>query len=177
MNGSLMQIDIRRATPQDAASLAAVEVTSWRTAYRGLMPDAFLDRLSEAEKTTAWQQNLLKHGVSGLKRVLVAVSNAGVVGFVRVGPIGDVGEIGLVYLLYVLPEYWGRGVGTALMRAAMDDLRDLGMCAAELWVLRENQRARAFYEGLGWCRDGRTTTEEYGGVELEALCYRRTVDV
>jgi ribosomal protein S18 acetylase RimI-like enzyme len=172
-----MQIHVRRATPQDAAALAAVEVTSWRAAYRGLMPDAFLDGLAEAEKTEGWHRNLLKHGAEGRKRLLVAVGDAGVIGFVRIGAVWDEGEVGLVYLLYMLPEYWGCGMGTALMSAAMDELRDLGMRQAVLWVLRDNQRARAFYEGLGWCRDGRTTTEDYGGVELEALCYRRAVEV
>jgi hypothetical protein len=95
--GRLMEIQLRRATPEDAAALAAVEVRSWRAAYRGLMPDAFLDGLSEAEKTAAWRQNLLKHGPSGRKRVCLALSNAGISGFVRVGPVMDEAEVGLIY--------------------------------------------------------------------------------
>src|SRR5262245_25509715 len=67
----------------------------------------------------------------------------------------------------------GRGAGTLLMRVALEELRDLGLGEAILWVLRDNLRARGFYERLGWYQDGRTTTEEYGGIELEALCYRR----
>jgi RimJ/RimL family protein N-acetyltransferase len=161
--------------PEDAAFLAAVEVTSWRTAYRGLMPDAFLDGLSEAENTEGWHQNLLKHGTSGRKRVLLAASDARVLGFVRIGAEQEAHQNGLVYLLYIRPEVWGRGVGTALMHAAMDSFHDLGMREAVLWVLRDNQRARTFYEGLGWKPDGQTTTADYGGIELEALCYRRVV--
>jgi ribosomal protein S18 acetylase RimI-like enzyme len=175
-NGNLMEISIRRATPADAASVAAVEVASWRAAYRGLMPGAFLDRLSQTEHTASWRANLLKHAASGHKRLLVAVEDQKVVGFVRVGPESESSEVGLVYLLYVLPEYWGRGVGTALMCAAMDELRDLGVRETTLWVLRDNQRARRFYEGLGWHRDGQTSAEDYGGVELEAWCYRRTIE-
>ena len=68
-------------------------------------------------------------------------------------------------------------MGQTLMSAAMDDLRDLGMSEAALWVLRDNQRARRFYERLGWRRNGQTTTEAYGGIELEALCYQRAVVV
>jgi hypothetical protein len=41
--GRKVKIQLRRATPEDAAALAAVEVRSWRAAYRGLMPDAYLD--------------------------------------------------------------------------------------------------------------------------------------
>jgi hypothetical protein len=69
--------------------LAAVEVRSWRAAYRGLMRDAFLSGLSEAEKATGWRQNLLKHGPSGRKRVYVALSDAGISGFIRVGSLID----------------------------------------------------------------------------------------
>jgi RimJ/RimL family protein N-acetyltransferase len=162
-------IKLRRVTPEDAAALAAVEVRSWRAAYRGLMPDTFLDGLSEVEKAATWRQNLLKHGPSGRKRVCAALSDAGISGFVRVGPLTDEGEVGLLYLIYVLPEHWGRGVGAALMQAGMQELRDLGMRETTLWVLRDNLRARRFYEQLGWTPDGRTVIEDYGGALLPAL--------
>lgn len=170
-----MKIIVRRAPSEDAASLAMLEVTVWRVAYRGLMPDAFLHALSVEEKTIEWRQNLLKHGPFGRKRVLVAVENVDIIGFVRIGAVDDEGERGLVYLLYVLPTYWGQGVGKMLMHAAINELRGLGMGEAVLWVLRDNPRARAFYASLGWRQDGRTTTADYGGIELEALCYRRTL--
>ncbi len=172
-----MKLQIRRAAPDDAPSLAAVEVAAWRAAYRGLMPDAYLDGLSEAEKAAAWRQNLLKHGPTGRKRVLLAETDAGVIGFVRVGAaLEEADEVGLVYLLYVLRMYWSQGVGKALMGAAMAELRDLGVREAVLWVLAENRRARGFYEGLGWRPDGRTDTHDYGGASLEAWRYRVTVE-
>lgn len=62
------------------------------------------------------------------------------------------------------------------MQAGMQELRDLGMREAVLWVLRDNLRARRFYEHFGWTPDGRTVSEDYGGCRLEALCYRRSVD-
>ncbi len=171
-----MEIQLRRAIPEDAAALAMMEVRCWRAAYRGLMPDAYLNGLSEVEKTETWHQNLMKHGPSGRKRVWVAVDDAGICGFIRVGPVIDDGEVGLIYLLYVLPEQWGQGVGSALMQAGMQELRDLEMRAATLWVLRDNLRARRFYERLGWAAEGQTGSEDYGGRRLEALCYWRLVD-
>jgi ribosomal protein S18 acetylase RimI-like enzyme len=167
---------IRRATPNDAAAIASIEVNSWQAAYRGLMPEAYLSRLSIAEKTIEWHHNLSKHAPLWAKRVLLAADKQRALGFVRVGAAADPADAGLIYLLYVLPEYWGAGLGAALMRAGMRELRALGQDSATLWVLRDNQRARRFYERLGWRPDGRTSTADYGGVELEALCYRREVE-
>lgn len=170
-------MQLRRALPEDATALADVEVATWRTAYRGLLPSAFLDRLSSEEKTESWRQNLLKHGTAGRTRVIVALKDDRIVGLVRVGLEENEGEDGLVYLLYVLPEHWHSGIGTALLRAGMDELRDLGAPEAILWVLRDNYRARHFYERLGWRQDGQITGQEYAGVELTALCYRRALDM
>jgi GNAT superfamily N-acetyltransferase len=172
----VIELGLRRATPADAAALAAVEVASWRAAYRGLMPDAFLNALSETEKTAHWRENLLKHGQLGRKRVVVALADERIIGFVRIGAEQDTSEAGLLYLLYALPEHWGHGVGRRLMSAALDELRDLGLRQALLWVLRDNQRARRFYEMQGWLEDGQVSADDYGGVELEARRYRRTLD-
>jgi GNAT superfamily N-acetyltransferase len=63
--------------------------------------------------------------------------------------------------LGVRPELWGRG----LARAAVE--RAIGV--RRLWVLRENTRARAFYEHLGWAATGREQAAEWPPypVELE----------
>lgn len=57
------------------------------------------------------------------------------------------------------------------MRAAMHELTDLGHTRAILWVLRDNIRARHFYERMGWQLDGQTTDVTYGDVSLQALRY------
>ena len=37
--------EIRRARPEDAEAVARVHVAGWRHAYRGLLPDDYLDGL------------------------------------------------------------------------------------------------------------------------------------
>jgi GNAT superfamily N-acetyltransferase len=122
-----------------------------------------------------WSRSLTKHQHGRRKRTVVAVKEDQVVGFATVGRAQDEMDEGLVYLVYVLPQCWRRGVGKALVVAAGDALLELGVREAALWVLRENQRAQRFYERLGWQPDGRTRTDDYGGVELEAVCYRRAI--
>lgn len=71
-------------------------------------------------------------------------------------PVGTVSTHGSrIESLFVVPEHWGSGVGTALHDAAIADLAARGTAAAELDVMADNLRARRFYEGRGWSRDGR----------------------
>ena len=56
--------------------------------------------------------------------------------------------------LYVLPEWWSRGVGRALHDEVLDRLRTEGCERCHLWVLEDNDRARQFYERLGWAENG-----------------------
>src|SRR5687767_13626444 len=49
------RVRIRRATPEDARPVAEVHVASWRHAYAGVLPDAYLDRLSTDEREAMWR--------------------------------------------------------------------------------------------------------------------------
>lgn len=165
---------VRRAIPDDAFAIATLDVETWRVAYRDLMPHGYLQGLSIEEKTESWRANLIKHQANGIKRCIVAEMDDTIVGYARVGPVEDAGkEVGLLYLLYVLPDYWNKGIGKTLLRHALDELMDLSQREATLWVLRDNSRARRFYESQGWSSDGRSNSEDYGGANLEAVCYRR----
>ena len=59
---------------------------------------------------------------------------------------GFAGEFSALYLLAAQQR---RGVGRRLMATMARDLLARGMQAACLWVLRDNEPARRFYEALG----------------------------
>ncbi len=56
--------------------------------------------------------------------------------------------------LYVVPEEWGTGVAGELHDAALAAMPDCP--EVRLWTLRENHRARRFYERRGWRLNGET---------------------
>jgi GNAT superfamily N-acetyltransferase len=58
--------------------------------------------------------------------------------------------------LYVRPEHWGRGLGRKLHDEVLHRLRAGGSSKCQLWVLEDNDRARRFYERLGWRQNGDT---------------------
>jgi ribosomal protein S18 acetylase RimI-like enzyme len=63
----------------------------------------------------------------------------------------NIAEIGA---FYADPEKGRRGIGRALLLAAMDELRKRQFEEVTLWVLKANQRARSFYESFGFIPDG-----------------------
>jgi GNAT superfamily N-acetyltransferase len=98
-----------------------------------------------------------------------------VIAFASVGPDRDDATRGELYAIYALPEAWGTGAGHALMDEAVAALRDAGHADAVLWVLADNPRARRFYEREGWSADGTTKSEEWLGLTVAEVRYRRAL--
>ena len=153
---------IRDATPEDARAIAEVHVASWRAAYRGLLPDDYLERLSVDEREVQRREHL--DDPSGEWGTLVAEEDGHVVGFATYGPSRDedappgTGEVPAIYLD---PALVGTGIGRDLFAEATAGLRHAGYGRATLWVLEGNERARRFYEKAGWTWDGATSTHDF----------------
>jgi ribosomal protein S18 acetylase RimI-like enzyme len=159
---------VRDAAPADAEACAAVHVASWQTAYRGALPDDYLDGLRPADRLAFW------HGWIGQERdrgcVLLAEHGDQVVGFGSFIAHPSLGASwALLPNLYLAPDAIGRGHGSALMAAGLERLRGFGYEHVELWVHPDNGRAQRFYERHGWTSDGTTQVEVVWGIELAEL--------
>ena len=138
---------VRPAGTEDAAAIARVHVETWRTAYRGLLPDDYLAALDEAGYAERWKRTL----TDGAGRAYVAEDGRQIVGFASGGPerAGEDGFTGELYAIYVLQEAQGRGHGRRLVQAVVQGLREMSLPDMIVWVLRDNHNARHFYERLG----------------------------
>ena len=167
---------IRPATLEDATAIARVHVASWQSTYRGMLPDEFLASLSEAGYAERWKRVI----GDGSSKVYVAEDGDEVVGFASGGRerAGETGYTGELYAIYVIDAAQRRGFGRELVRATVAGLRELGLDDMIIWVLRDNQPARSFYERLGgeYIRGQPITI---GSVTLEEVSYgwRRLDDV
>jgi ribosomal protein S18 acetylase RimI-like enzyme len=169
-----MRYVIRAAVPGDAVDLGHVHVRAWREAYGGgLMPDDYLDGLSEQGRASMWRQSLENATPSRTARLVGASDDATVVGFAVVGPAGGDRDAqpGELYAINVDPEHWGAGVGAELLAAAIEALQAAEFSAAHLWVHPANGRARAFYEARGWRSDGVEREQEVLGVTVPEVRY------
>jgi GNAT superfamily N-acetyltransferase len=172
-------VELRDATPADAPALAAVQVASWRAAYRGLMPDEVLAGLSVPDIERVWSDRFTDRPPR--TSVVVATEVRRLVGFAAAGPPlvpGDRADptVGDLYALYLHPDHWGRGIGTPLQTAALDRLVTHGYTHAGLWVLDGNRRALRFYLRTGWTDTGRTRIDRGPqDVELRERRLRRNL--
>ena len=158
--GRSATVTIRDAGPSDARAIAEVHVASWRDAYRRLLPDDFLDRLSIEDRERSWRTTFTDPAYG----VVVAQDTGRVVGFASFGPSRDEGAsqgTGEIPAIYVHPDVLGSGVGRQLFEEAIGKLREGGFARATLWVLEANARARRFYEKAGWSWDGTVSHHQF----------------
>ena len=154
---------VRRATVDDAEAIERIRVETWRATYRGLLPDGLIDQLQPNVERR--RERLRSLSPSDLN--FVAEDGSVVVGYAFAGPerSHDRDYPGEVYAIYVLPDAQGKGHGRALIRECASELAARGMSAMLIWVLRENQIGRGFYEHLGGTPVREKPLEEFPGAE------------
>jgi GNAT superfamily N-acetyltransferase len=151
---------LRRATAADAEAIAGVHVRAWQEAYRAFLPADVLAALSVEERLVAWDQTIS----DAAALIVVAENNEhGISGFSATFlPSRDddaTDTVCEVAALYVEPDRWRRGIGRALLRAALDKATGDGYESATVWLFEENAAGRSFYETFGFKPDGETRVE------------------
>jgi GNAT superfamily N-acetyltransferase len=150
-------VKIAAARPADGDGLRDLHVATWAVTYRGRVPDAWHRQQLAAHRRRDWAAVVRGQTALG-GGVLAARCNAHIVGLCQYGPTedddDDASRVGHIHRLYVHPARQRTGVGRALLTASTDRLRETGMSVATLWMLETDDRARAFYESLGWQADG-----------------------
>ena len=141
-------IRLRAAAPSDAPALARLHAESWRSAYRGMLGDAYLDGNVDAERAAFWQR-ALSHPPSN-QHVIVAEEAGELVGFVSLYGNDDAKWGTRIEAVHVSPALKRRRVGARLMAEAAawcgEAHPGLGIY---LHVLKPNVAAQRFYESIG----------------------------
>jgi len=163
------------AGPADAEDLARVHVASWRETYRGLLSDAFLARMSEPGFARRFRRDLSEP--SGAV-TLVAADRYGLAGYAQGGPSrrgpqdGEGADEAEIATLYLLRQAQGRGLGAQLLRETARALAAQGARSLLISVLRDNIRARGFYEHMGGEAEAPRREPGPGGQLLYEVAYR-----
>ncbi|RDY70044.1 GNAT family N-acetyltransferase, partial [Halobacillus trueperi] len=67
---------IRKAKPEDVPAIAKVHVDAWLETYRGIVPNAYLNRLNYKKRERLWEENIKKYNIS-----VIETEEDGVFGF------------------------------------------------------------------------------------------------
>lgn len=157
---------IRSACAADAPGIGAVQRESWLAAYGDIIGRPVIERAVPPDGGARVRQTSL---IRPWQRTIVALAGEDIVGYASFGPEQDVlgtpwphplttagrdGDTGELYALYVHPDWWSTGTGRSLMDRVLTRTARAGYRRITLWVLRDNARARRFYERAGFAPDG-----------------------
>jgi GNAT superfamily N-acetyltransferase len=161
---------IRLAKVDDAPAISRVHIDSWRTSYKGIVPDQVLDNLDYVRNNIRWREMLSNLGE--MKCFFVAEDDDGrIIGFAIGGPNRDenTGFNGELYAIYLLLECQGKGIGKKLVSKVAAWLANRRYDSMLVWVLEKNP-AKYFYESLGAKPVGRKSII-IGDASLDELSY------
>jgi GNAT superfamily N-acetyltransferase len=159
---------VRPAQPVDADGIARIQLSTWRTAYRGMVPAQVLDRLDEAYLARGWRE-AIESPPTARHRVLVAMEQGEqthLVGFAASGPVDEQAlapeepaeahsdDVAAVTDLLVEPRWGRRGHGSRLLAACVDLWREDGCTSALAWAFERDTATRTFLGTAGWEPDG-----------------------
>ena len=174
----MAEATVRPAEPSDAAEIARLQLTTWRAAYRDLLPAEVLDALDESEAEATWRHTI-EHGPA---RVFVATEGPWHVGFVAAGPAPqdesaaangtpapDAAQVALMSTLLVEPRWGRRGHGGRLLAAAGAAMLADGLVRGICWVAEADKASLTFWERAGWLSDGTVRTLDAGGRPLREV--------
>ncbi|WP_066191880.1 MULTISPECIES: GNAT family N-acetyltransferase [Gracilibacillus] len=139
---------IRKATINDAKTIAEVYVHSWKATYKDLINEQDVSNTTVEYHQVYWE-TILK--LSRKQQPVSVIEVEGdIVGFIAGGKerterFGFDGEISAIYLL---PDYQGKGFGKKLLKAFAEEMQELNYNSLLIWVLTNNP-THHFYLRLG----------------------------
>ena len=144
-----METSIRKANNSDLDGIIKVHVETWKTAYKGVVPDKYIEGFITRTQDQRWQ-NQLKNMIKENIFFIAENNESEIVGF-AIGGLErgkNLNYEGELMGIYILKEYQRRGLGKSLTKKIVEELIEMKINTMLLWVL-ENNPYRVFYDTLG----------------------------
>lgn len=141
-------IRIEQAVERDIEGIAYVHRESWKTTYRGLISNDFLNLITQEHRIKQWSG--IFASLTKDDRIVVGKEGEHVVGFAHGGACreAELGYGGELYSIYILKEYQGMGLGRQLLGNITNHLRTKKYNSMMAWVLEGNPSLE-FYLRMG----------------------------
>jgi ribosomal protein S18 acetylase RimI-like enzyme len=161
---------IRAARHDDAEAIQAVARESWSDVYHGLFPESVQSQAMD----TWYSPEALRLSITASQTMfLVAETPAGIVGFAELArPPNAPANLARIY---VLPTHQQQGIGVSLFDDLLTRAKARGIAHITVAVAEANQRARTFYERLGFVSVGEQSVELFG-FPLREVTYELVIE-
>lgn len=165
---------IRYATVKDAFILGKIHSSSWKAAYKNLVPDEVLDSIT-AEKRSKFFEKALSEGWEEDALIFDSETPLGFICFGKCRDNDKDSSWGEIWGLYLSPEFCHKGVGKVIINWGIEELKNRGYSNVSLWVFEDNISARAFYEKIGFHFDGKSNKLNIGKKLLNEVRYIKQI--
>jgi GNAT superfamily N-acetyltransferase len=153
-------VSVRPASAADVDEIARIQIDTWRTGYRNVLPEPVLQSLDPDSIAVGWRA-AIQAPPTAAHHVLVAVEGDWRVGFVAFGPDDDLQpsdpepDTTVAISVLLVEARWGRrGHASRLLAAVADIGRDAGATRLVTWVPVADTSTLEFYRSAGWEADG-----------------------
>ncbi|MBQ7873696.1 MAG: GNAT family N-acetyltransferase [Oscillospiraceae bacterium] len=157
-------IDIRRAKNGDEKILAYIQTESWKSAFRGILSDEDLEKLTDITRVTEMYERTLRnypeHGF-----ILLIGEKPHCISFWSASRENDMKDFAELICIHSLPDNRRRGYGSMMIEHIFGEIKKAGFEKVMLWVFADNLPARKFYEKAGFVPNGKTKLFR-GAVEM-----------
>ena len=155
----MQNIIIRNVEKEDLWAVSSIVVNGWKSAYRGIIDDSFLDSLKIEDN---YNRRLKDYKENGF---IVAEIDNEVVGFCRYTTSNlfskKLQDIDCeLCAIYVRPDSKRQGIGSALFKYVIQEQKNNNNQNMILWCLKENYNSRKFYEKMGGTLFGENEIEK-----------------
>jgi ribosomal protein S18 acetylase RimI-like enzyme len=141
-------MNVRKATQNDLEGIANVHVSSWKTTYKGIISDSYLNSLSVEGRKKSWEWTF--NNLNKDETIFLAEDNGRIVGFSNGGKSrsNEFEHDGELYAIYLLKDYQRQGIGRMLVDSVVESLKSKNYKSLLVWVLEGNPSLN-FYKRIG----------------------------
>lgn len=144
-----MKIKIRKIKPGDEAIVSRIQIESWKSAFAGILSQKELERNTDFENVKSMYENVLKKDLAQ-GWILLIDDEPHCIAFWGKSREVDLSDYAELICIHSLQNRWSKGYGSMMLEKILDEMRMAGYKNAMLWVFKENNRARKFYEKHGF---------------------------
>lgn len=142
-------IKIDKVKIGDENILAHIQTESWKEAFSKIISKEDMKKYTDINKAREMYSMLLRKNI-GNGFILSIDGNPHCIAYFDKSRDEEYKDYAEIICIHSLAFNWGKGYGSIMMEYILKEIKEAGFKKVMLWVFKENNRARKFYEKHGF---------------------------